>query len=138
MLWRSRSSPKNITLNILPELHRNNISDFLSKEDIVKDTVAQIIKDLSMHGVDLYFSGDIDNAYTELLQKLTVQIELLMEYEPNRLLSILYQVDLSEKEMAREEPEFEHLSTSELLAHKIIVRDLKKVLLRLYYKNNNL
>lgn len=137
-MWRPRPSPKRITLNILPELHSNNITDFLSKEDIVRDTVAQIIKDLSMHGVDLLFTGSLDNAYPELLQKLSVQIDLLMRYDSNRLQAIFYQVDLSEKELMKEEPEFTHLKASELIAHKIIVRDLKKVLLRHYYKSNNL
>lgn len=88
--------------------------------------------------MDLLFTGSLDNAYPELLQKLSVQIDLLMRYDSNRLQAIFYQVDLSEKELMKEEPEFTHLKASELIAHKIIVRDLKKVLLRHYYKSNNL
>lgn len=123
-------------MNTLPEPHNNNLSDFLNKEEIVKDTIAQIIKDLGMHGVDLQWSGKTDHVYQELLHKLSKQLDLLMRYDQNRLQSIFYRVDLSEKELMRAEPELSHLNASELLAHKIIVRELKKVLLRIYYRNN--
>jgi hypothetical protein len=124
-------------LSILPDIRPDNIAQFLNKEEIVKATIAQIIKDFDMHGVTVIFTGTIENAYPELLQKLSSEISFLLVHDYSRLLSILYQVDITEKEIAKAQQEFHDYNHAEILAHQIIVRDLKKVLLRQYYKSKN-
>jgi hypothetical protein len=118
----------------LPDVRNNNVSQYLNQEDIVLETVAQIMKDFGLFGVTITFSGDINNAYTELHQQLISQIGTLLDRDYSRLLAVLYQVDISDKEIARtalELPEYNHV---EVVAHQIIVRDLKKVLTRRYFK----
>lgn len=118
----------------LPDIRNNNVSHYLNQEEIVLETVAQIMKDFGLFGVTITFSGDINNAYSELHQQLISQIGTLLDRDYSRLLAVLYQVDISDKEITRtamELPEYNHV---EVVAHQIIVRDLKKVLTRRYFK----
>lgn len=90
-----------------------------------------------MHGVCLHLNGNADHTYSGLLQQLSLQINGLLEHDNNRLWSILYQVDLSEKDIAKANVELVNYNHAEILAHLIIIRDLKKVLIRNYYKSYN-
>ena len=121
----------------LPEVTNNNVSSLLDRAELVRKTADQIIKDFGMFGVEITFSGDTLNAYDELHQQLIAQITKLVEHNYDLLLSILYQVDITNKEMVKAEQELPHYSHIELIAHQVIVRDLKKVLLRQYFKTKD-
>ncbi|HEX3009642.1 MAG TPA: hypothetical protein VHO90_18705 [Bacteroidales bacterium] len=119
----------------LPEVRYNNISLYFNNEEFVTETAAQIMKDFGLFGVTITFSGDTSNAYNELHNQLVDQIESLLDRDYNRLLAVLYQVDIQEKDIAKsaqELPEYNHV---EIIAHQIIERDLKKVLTRHYFKS---
>lgn len=118
----------------LPEVRSSNISMHLSREDIVLETAAQIMKDFGIFGVVITFSGDTTNAYYELHNQLVHQIESLLDRDYGRLLSVLYQVDISDKDFAKSAEELPEYNQVELIAHQIIVRDLKKVLTRHYFR----
>jgi len=118
----------------LPQVSNSNVSGFLNQADIVKETAEQIMKDFGMFGVEITFSGDTAQAYNELHVQLIDQISLLLERNYDLLLSVLYQVDITEREIARATRELPHYNQVEIIAHQVIVRDLKKVLLRRYFK----
>jgi len=120
----------------LPDLHNNNIASFLDKEDIVRETAEQIMKDFGMFGIEITFSGNTENAYHELHEQLVNQISLSLERDYSRLMAALYQVDITEQEIAEAEIELPQYNQLEVLAHQVIFRDLKKVLFRRYYKSN--
>ncbi len=117
-----------------PQINNINVSSYLDRSDIVKETAEQIMKDFGMFGVEITFSGDTSQAYDELHQQLIRQITLLIESNYDLLLSVLYQVDITEQEIARAERELPHYNNIEIISHQVIVRDLKKVLLRRYFK----
>lgn len=117
----------------LPDLHADNIQLYLNREEIVLDTIAQIMKDFGMFGVVIEYSGSIDNAYEKLHRQLVAQIERLMNSNSDLLMSILYQVDISQREIDRTTRTFPHYNHTEVVAHQIIFRDLKKVLFRRYF-----
>jgi len=117
-----------------PQINNSNVSSYLDRSDIVQETAEQIMKDFGMFGVEITFSGDTSRAYDELHQQLISQITLLIERNYDLLLSVLYQVDITEREIARAEFELPHYNNVEIIAHQVIVRDLKKVLLRRYFK----
>jgi len=121
----------------LPQVNNSNVSSHLDQADIVLATAEQIMKDFGMFGVEITFSGDTSRAYEELHSQLINQITLLLERNYDLLLSVLYQVDITEREIARAEQELPHYNNVEIIAHQVIVRDLKKVLLRRYFKTNN-
>ena len=117
-----------------PQINNSNVSSHLGRSDIVQETAEQIMKDFGMFGVEITFSGDTSRAYDELHQQLIGQITSLIESNYELLLSVLYQVDITEHEIARAEQELPHYNNIEIIAHQVIVRDLKKVLLRRYFK----
>jgi hypothetical protein len=119
----------------LPQVSNSNVSGFLNQAEIVQETAEQIMKDFGMFGVEITFSGDISNAYNELHHQLIDQISLLLERNYDLLLSVLYQVDITDREIAKATRELPHYNQVEIIAHQVIVRDLKKVLLRRYFRN---
>ena len=121
----------------LPQLNNNNVSGYLNKAEIVQETAAQIMKDFGMFGIEITFSGNTVDAYNELYGQLIDQITELVERNYDLLLSVLYQVDITEREMAQAAKELPGYSHVELIAHQIIVRDLKKVLFRRYFKSKS-
>lgn len=120
----------------LPEIKNDNVAAFLNSADIVQETAAQIMKDFGLFGVTITFSGNTNEAYHELHQQLITQVGVLLTNDYSRLLNILYQVDITDKEIARSALELPHYNHVEIVAHQIIVRDLKKVLTRRYFKAN--
>ena len=118
-----------------PEIKNDNIATFLNSPDIVQETAEQIMKDFGLFGVAITFSGNTAEAYHELHQQLIAQIAVLLDRDYSKLLSILYQVDITDKEIARAEQELPEYNHVEIIAHQIIVRDLKKVLTRHYFKS---
>jgi hypothetical protein len=120
----------------LPQVSNNNVSGFLNQAEIVQETAEQIMKDFGMFGVEITFSGDTSQAYNELHRQLIDQISLLLERNYELLLSVLYQVDITDREIARATRELPNYNQVEIIAHQVIVRDLKKVLLRRYFKNH--
>ena len=119
----------------LPQVSNNNVSGFFTEAEIVQETAEQIMKDFGMFGVEITFLGDTSQAYHELHNQLINQISLLLERNYELLLSVLYQVDITDREIARATRELPHYNQVEIIAHQVIVRDLKKVLLRRYFKN---
>ena len=121
----------------LPNVQNNNIGFFLNKEDIVLETAQQIMKDFGMFGIEITFSENLENAYHELHEQLINQISVYLEKDYSLLMSVLYQVDITEQEIAKAHQELPHYNDLEVLAHQVIFRDLKKVLYRRYYKSKS-
>lgn len=117
-----------------PVINNNNISSHLDRSEIVQQTAEQIMKDFGMFGVEITFSGNTSNAYNELHEQLTDQITVLVERNYDLLLSVLYQVDITDREIYKAHQELPDYTDIEIIAHQVIVRDLKKVLLRRYFK----
>jgi len=118
----------------LPEINNKNISLHLNEAEIVVETAEQIMKDFGMFGVEITFSGNTDEAYYELHEQLVEQISKLAERNYDLLLSVLYQVDITDREITKAKSELPEYSHLEIIAHQVIFRDLKKVLLRRYFK----
>ena len=117
----------------LPDIQNSNIETFLSRADIIQETADQIMKDFGMFGIEITFSGHTANAYHELHEQLINQISVYLDKDYSRLMAVLYQVDITELEIAKAARELPHYNDLEILAHQVIFRDLKKVLFRRYY-----
>jgi hypothetical protein len=121
----------------LPDVQNSNLASFLNKADLIQETADQIMKDFGMFGIEITFSGDVENAYHELHKQLINQISVYLDRDYSRLMAVLYQVDITEKEIAKAHHELPHYNDLEVLAHQVIFRDLKKVLFRRYYKSQS-
>jgi hypothetical protein len=104
------------------------------EEKFVLLTAEQVRKDFAMFGMEVRFSGNIKFAYKELFDQLMVFIDKLLSEDSEKLMSLLYQIDISEKELAKKDPNMEFETIPEIITHKILERELKKVLLRAYFK----
>ncbi len=118
----------------LPQINNKNVESYLDQAEIVRETAEQIMKDFGMFGVEVTFSGETGNAYEELHRQLIDQITTLVNRNYDLLLSVLYQVDITDREIARAAADLPHYSHIEVIAHQVIARDLKKVLLRRYFR----
>ena len=108
------------------------------EEKFVLLTAQQVKKDFAMFGMQVNFSGNVNFAYNELFDQLKIYIDDLLNTNCEKLKSLLYQIDLSEKEIANSDSEIHFSSISELITHKILERELKKVLIRTYFKEKEL
>ena len=119
------------------------MSQLISKSDIERSkqeekfvllTAEQVRKDFAMFGMEVIFSGDVHFAYDELFNQLLVHIDKLLLDNYEKLMSLLYQIDLSEKELVKSDPNYQFGTIGEIITHKILERELKKVLIRTYFK----
>lgn len=121
----------------LPEINNRSINELLDTAEIVQQTAEQIMKDFGMFGVEITYSGNTGGAYNELHSQLVAQITALMERRSELLWSVLYQVDISDRAIRKAEEELPHYTYIEVIAHEVIARELKKVLLRRYFKQQD-
>ena len=117
-----------------PAIENKKIATYFNKVEIIQATANQIMKDMAMFGIEIKYTGNMATAYKELHDQLTRQIDILIDNSYSKLISILYRIDVSEKDLAQAKVDMEGYKHGEVIAHQIIVRELKKVLTRMYYK----
>lgn len=115
--------------NLIPKAE---IEKSRQNEKIVQDTALQIIKDFRSFGIEIEFPEDLVYAYDNLYNQLVVHIEILLQKDPERLASLLYQIDLDEKKLKN--PDVELFHEHEWLSTLILEREFLKVVTRNYLK----
>jgi hypothetical protein len=113
-----------------------DIELYKTKTEMIRQTVEQVIKDFTMFGMDVEFTGHTDMAYPEMFRQLSSHVSHLLEIDPHRLSALLYQVDLGENKIMEASSLHPEWTLPEVIAELVIHRELKKVLTRNYYKNN--
>ena len=119
-----------------PDYNNLSIEPYKNREEIIRQVAAQIEKDFAQFGLEVQFSGEIVYAYDELFSQLKEHLIWLLDRDYHKLILLLYQIDLTEKQILDAESQYPDVSKSDLLAELIILRELKKVLIRNYYKEN--
>ncbi len=117
----------------LPDFSKSQIEDYRNQKEIIRLTAEQVIKDFALFGMEITFSGDTLNAYDELFEQLVSCLIDLLNSDYRKLLALLYHIDISEKELNK------HLTPrtdnpSQIMTEMILERELKKVLIRKFYK----
>jgi hypothetical protein len=103
-------------------------------EKIVRETAAQVMKDFAMFGMQVSFPENIHMAYNELFEQLNLHVNMLVEANNKMLLSLLYQIDVSEKSIQKRIHEKPENMLSQTITELILERELKKVITRNYFK----
>jgi len=106
-----------------------------TNEQFIIETAHQIIKDFGLFGIEISFSGKSITAYEELFRQLEEKLNILLINDYQKLLSLLYQIDLSEKILNAGNLPVVHDSEAAFITDLIIQRELIKVLTRHYFKN---
>lgn len=115
-------------------ISQSQIERSKQEEKFVLLTAEQVRKDFAMFGMDVVFSGNVSLAYDELFAQLKIYIEKLLNDNYEKLMSLLYQIDVSQRELVKPEPDQRFETVPEIITHKILERELKKVLIRTYFK----
>jgi hypothetical protein len=106
-------------------------------EKIVRETAQQVIKDFALFGITIEFPPDIHWAYYQLFDQLNEHVHRLLGTNNKLLLSLLYQIDVSEKRIQKSAMDNAEKQLSEIVTDLILERELKKVLTRNYFKQNS-
>lgn len=117
-------------------LSKSELIKYHNKEDIICQTARQVIKDFALFGLQIEFPENITYAYQELYIQLEEQVQDLLAINSQKLLSILYQIDIPEKKIQREASYAPDKNLSDVITELILERELKKVLTRLYFKEH--
>ncbi|HBH48515.1 MAG TPA: hypothetical protein DDX98_07735 [Bacteroidales bacterium] len=120
------------------DLSENDLLKYRDNADIVKQTALQIIKDFGLFGLSIEFPSDIKYAYPELSKQLNAQVFELLHSSNTKLLSLLYQIDIPEKAIQQKASAEPDRPLSEVVTELIFLRELKKVLTRLYFKEHGI
>ncbi len=120
----------------LPEYNNITVSKYRDKVEILRQVAAQIEKDFYQFGFEVKFSGEPADAYNELFAQINEHVAYMLSQDYHRLVLLLYQIDLSEKEIIKNELKYPDVDKHQLLSEMIIQRELKKVLIRNYFKEN--
>lgn len=120
----------------IQRLSRSELIDISAQEEIIKATAKQIIKDFAEFGFEINFSGNTANFYSELFTQMEESVKDLIANQQTKFYSFLYRIDISNKEMALYEQEMAGQPKSTIITELIIHREIKKVLYRTYYSNN--
>ncbi len=113
-----------------------NIDEVKKKEEIIKLTASQIIKDFGVFGMEVNFSGITRYAYDELYKQLEVFIDELMNRNPEKLQSLLYHIDLKEKDLRT--LMYSNELSAAAVTEKVLDREFFKVLTRIYFKEQGI
>ena len=104
-------------------------------EELVKDTINLLIKDFSMFGINISFSGNFNSAYDEIMKQLVPQMDFFLNNHHESLLAILYKIEVSENKIKKMHDQNPYIKYSKLLAHLILEREWQKALTRKYYND---
>ncbi len=120
-----------MSYNLIPtgEIEKSKLN-----EQIVRETAEQVIKDFGTFGMEITFPADLNFAYDQLYEQLKIIIFDLMQKNPSRLSSLLYQIDVDEKKMKQQAPEI--FSEHEWITDMVLEREFLKVLTRHYFRNH--
>jgi hypothetical protein len=79
-------------------MKQSDIAHYRHDLEVVRMTAEQVKKDFSFHKMEITFSGNEQTAYSELKTQLTPLLEELFTKDRQRLMQLLYRVDVPEKD----------------------------------------
>lgn len=113
-----------------------DISFYFNRLDILNETVQQIEKDFGMSGMEIKFSGTVDNAYEELFSQIHPHIEKLLKASSEKFYNLMYRIDISETKIKKEVAKAKDKSFSAVITDLILNRELQKVIIRKNFSGN--
>ena len=119
----------------IPGLNLKDLSPYQQQINLVQQTADQIIKDFEIFGFNIEFSGNNQTAYSELTNQITPVIHELIFENYEKLMSLMYKIDLNEKQISNIINDFEKDEVVAEITHLILERELKKVVIRQYFQN---
>ncbi len=119
---------------MLPELNSQALRQACGRDDLIRKTAAQITKDFAEFGFEVSFSGNVEGFYDEVFKQMRVHIMHIMGEHYSQFLNFLYRIDVTESQVAIYQKEMGDASYEDALTELIIHREMKKVMIREYFK----
>lgn len=115
-------------MDFLAELNKHS-----NKAQLLNDVALQLEKDLNRSGIQTGWTADELADPVRVIENLRDILHTLYETDRGKLSTIMYSVDLSEREISRQLNRPNAREMPEELAVLILKRVLQKVVLRSYY-----
>src|SRR5687768_14471731 len=96
----------------IPALNESELSPYFNREDLVFQTAEQVKKDFELFDLEIQFSGKPETAYAELFSQVEPYIGKLIHSNYEKLLNVLYRIDVSEKRVSEAVNESENVSAA--------------------------
>jgi archaellin len=112
----------------IPEKYRSDLA-------IIRETVLQINRDINMDSMEVILSGNEQTAFVELKKQLIPIIEKLQKGDRSFFNSLLYRIDINEKDYRKMIENDSDVDFSAKLAELIIRREFQKVLTRRFFSD---
>lgn len=117
-----------------------NLQDIPTQLDAAAElaflTIEQIKKDFLNNGLEIRLEGGEQPTYDILKQELARVLDWLFENDSQKLMQLLYRIDLPEQKLNDALSSSREEAVSELIASLIVRREAQKVIIRKYYQNN--
>ena len=115
----------------LPSLTEKDLLPYFYRTDLIRQAAEQLRKDLEQFGEEIIYSGDPAKAYDELFSQTRPFILKLVQRNYEKLLQLLYRIDVNEKLVAEIVNSGEDIASG--LTRLILFRELQKVVIRNLY-----
>ena len=107
-----------------------SIQPYLNDIDILNQTTEQIQKDFSFFDITILFERSTKDVYSQLCEQILPCIKQLITSDYQKLIALLYRVDISEAQIKKESNNNTEKPFEEIITQLIIKRCLQKVVLR--------
>ncbi|MFT5184030.1 MAG: hypothetical protein ACI84C_001158 [Flavobacteriales bacterium] len=107
----------------------------LDQSEIVVLVKEQVDRDFHFFSLVVNWSEE-DSSAKALWSSLANLVEYLMEKDKNRLMQVIYRIDLAEGELTEVLTDFSIEDVNGRIASLILFRELQKVILRKHYSSN--
>ena len=119
-----------------PSLTNDDLKKATKREDLIREVAQQIIKDFAEFGLEIQFSGEVAHFYDELFAQMHEYVIALLETSQAKFFNLLYRIDVSPSDIQKYEEERPEAAWSALTTELIIFRELKKVMIRDYFRTH--
>ena len=109
-------------------MYLEKVNDSIEENSFLNETVEQLEKDFLMVGVNFDVPKPV-LSYSSLFNFTIHLVDALQEKDSQKILNLLYRIDLSE-EIVKNEMQQTELSFTKMLSEMIIKRELYKVIIR--------
>ena len=109
-------------------MYLEKVNDSIEENSFLNETVEQLEKDFLMVGVNFDVPKPV-LSYSSLFNFMLHLIDALNEKDSQKILNLLYRIDLSE-EIVKDEMQQTELSFTKMISEMIVKRELYKVIIR--------
>jgi len=121
---------------MLPSFTKADLEKASRREELIEETIRQIIKDFAEFDLDIGFPGDTDDFYGHLFRQMLEHVSHLLMHHREKLFNLLYRIDLDASDIDSYQRQMPEVPFEKLLTELIIHRELKKVLTRDFFRQS--